>query len=63
MNVSALSSDGSAFGQGCSQTRPPSIISQTSAPRCGAKGKISEAAVAVAKRKHGVVGGAEEVDP
>ena len=48
--MSLASSAGSAFGQGSSQTRPPCSRSQTSAPRCGAKGKISEAAVAVAKR-------------
>jgi hypothetical protein len=41
---------GSAAGQGCSHTRSPVISSYTSAPRCGANGKISEPAVATAKR-------------
>ena len=50
VTVSLASSAGSATGQGCSQTRPPFSRSHTSAPRWGAKGKISEAAVAVAKR-------------
>ena len=41
----------SAFGQGSSQTRRPVIASYTSQPRCGAKGKRIDAAVAVAKRR------------
>ena len=47
---SRSSSAGSACGHGSSQTRSPVIISYTSAPRCGANGKISEPAVATAKR-------------
>ena len=45
------------LGPGRSQTRSPSSRSNTSLPRCGAKGKISEAAVAVAKRTRGVAVG------
>ena len=48
--MSLVSSCRSASGQGRSQTRSPVSRSKTSLPRCGAKGKISEAAVAVAKR-------------
>ena len=47
---SRSSSAGSASGQGSSHTRRPVIISNTSEPRCGANGKISDPAVAIAKR-------------
>ena len=47
---SVASSAGSATGHGCSQTRSPVITLVDLAPRCGANGKISEPAVAIAKR-------------
>ena len=47
---SRASSAGSASGHGSSHTRRPVIISYTSAPRCGANGKISDPAVATANR-------------
>ena len=50
VTVSRSSSDGSAAGHGSSHTRRPvSRVVDLGAAVCGAKGKISEAAVAAAK--------------